>query len=46
MLLNTYKSIVDANRALGLKKSHITEACKGKIKTANGFIWKYAKSKE
>lgn len=24
------------------KGSHITEACKGKIKTAYGYKWKYA----
>lgn len=40
-LINAYKSIKDAANDLGICASSITEAAKGKRKTAGGFIWKY-----
>ena len=41
-VLETFESIAIAARSLGLSKgSHITEACKGTIKSAYGFYWKY-----
>ena len=36
-----YKSIKEANVFLGLKSSHITSVCKGDLKTAGGYHWKY-----
>jgi len=41
--VGSYESATQANRALGINKSHITECCKGKRKTAHGFVWKYGK---
>ena len=40
----SYDSIKDAERAIGVKSSHIVDCCKGgKHKTSNGYIWKYRK---
>lgn len=41
--IRTWESIAEAIRKLGLRKgtSKISECCKGKIKTAYGYIWKY-----
>lgn len=39
----TYDSCGQAGRALGVKKnSHISECCRGKIKTYKSFVWRYA----
>ena len=41
-IIAEYESAMAAAKALGKSKgSHITEVCKGKNKTAYGFIWKY-----
>ena len=41
-VLETFESIADAARSLGLKKgNHITEACQGKLKVVCGFCWTY-----
>lgn len=41
-VLETFESIAAAARSLGLAKgNHITEACKGTIKSAYGFYWQY-----
>lgn len=40
-LLNTFVSICEASRALGIGKGEIIKVCKGKSKTAGGFIWEY-----
>lgn len=40
-LINTYDSIKDAAISLNICGSSITEAAKGKRKTAGGYIWKY-----
>lgn len=38
----SYPSAGTAARALGLKShSHISECCRGKLKTYKGFIWRY-----
>lgn len=39
--INEFPSIQDAEQALGLPKSHISDCCKGKRKTAYGCIWRY-----
>ena len=36
-----YPSIKEAERQTGCYKSHICACCKGKYKSAGGFIWKY-----
>jgi hypothetical protein len=39
----SYPSAGTAARALGVKShSHISECCRGKIKTYKGFVWRYA----
>ena len=45
--IQTFSCLGDAKKALGKDgsngvKSHISDVCKGKRKTAYGFIWKYA----
>ena len=41
-LIQVYNSILEAAKATGQKSSsNITQVCKGKAKTAGGFIWKY-----
>lgn len=40
--IKTFQSIIQIERELGFNNSHICQCCKGKRKTANGFIWKYA----
>lgn len=37
----TYESIQQANRILGVNKSHVTSVCRGKRKTTGGFKWAY-----
>jgi len=36
-----YSSTMDAERQTGVDHSHISACCKGKLKTAGGYIWKY-----
>lgn len=36
-----YTSIMDASRKTGIDFSNICKICKGKYKTAGGYIWKY-----
>jgi len=36
-----YNSIRDAERSLGKKNMNITSVCRGKRKSAGGYIWKY-----
>ena len=40
--LQTFDSIVEAQKHLGINDSHISECCSGKRKSAHGYIWKYA----
>ena len=41
-LIQIYESITDAAKQTGQKSSsNISQVCKGKAKTAGGFIWKY-----
>ena len=39
-------SMVEASKALNVPKSQASRACRGKLKTAGGFIWKYANSSD
>lgn len=39
--INCFKSIADAERVTGVDNTTITRACKGKQKTAGGFVWQY-----
>lgn len=40
-LLNRFNSITDATKSINKDTSHIVSCCKGRRKTAYGFIWKY-----
>lgn len=41
-LIATYPSMIDASRAIGVSDSTICRCCKGDIKQARGYVWKYA----
>lgn len=41
-LLETHESITEAARKLSIGDSAIVACCKGRIKSAGGFIWRYA----
>lgn len=40
--LNAFNSIAEAYRTTNVDGSSISSCCKGKQKTAGGFIWEYA----
>lgn len=39
--IKEYRSIRDAERATGIDHITISRACRGKLKTSGGYIWKY-----
>ena len=41
-LIAEYPSTHEASRQTGCNQSNICQCCKGKYKTAGGYIWKYA----
>ena len=41
-LLATFPYINEAERVTGIDDGHISECCKGKRKSAGGYIWRYA----
>lgn len=40
-LIKKWNSAMDAQRELGIYQSNITQCCKGKLKSAGGYIWRY-----
>lgn len=40
-LIKIWDSMMDVERELGIANSHISSCCKGKLKSAGGFVWKY-----
>lgn len=40
-LVAEYKSLTEAENITGIEKHNISEACRGKSKTAGGYIWRY-----
>lgn len=42
--IKKYNSAEEVFRKLNISSSHIGECCKGKRKTAGGYIWKYERS--
>lgn len=44
--LKEFCSIREAMRITGINQSNIVKCCKGKIKTAGGYYWKYKNQKE
>lgn len=45
-LINIWNSSMDIQRKLGIAQSSIIHCCRGKRKSAGGFIWKYYKEIE
>jgi len=43
--IKTHDSVRAAARSVKGDQSFITQACKGKYKTAKGYVWKYANPK-
>lgn len=43
-IINTFTSMSEAERKTGIFNSSISNCCKGKRKTAGGYIWKYAET--
>ena len=41
IFLRSWESIIDATKNLGIGGNSITTCCKGKYKSAGGFVWKY-----
>lgn len=41
IIINTFKSICEAERITGIPMQNISSVCKGKGNTAGGFRWKY-----
>lgn len=40
-LLKEFESVIAAAKEIGISDGHIVNACKGKIKKAGGYVWKY-----
>lgn len=41
IFIREWGSTADAGRVLGIKRSNITNCCKGRYHSAGGFIWRY-----
>lgn len=39
--INTFISLTEAENATGVTKHNISQCCRGKSKTAGGYVWKY-----
>ena len=40
-VIGRYDGAVEAGQVAGVDPSSIVKCCKGKLKTAGGFVWKY-----
>ena len=40
--IKEWTSGIEASKVLGIHMGNITSCCKGKLKSAGGFVWKYA----
>jgi hypothetical protein len=45
-LMDTFDSFVEANKKTGVDMGAICLVCRGRRKTAGGYIWRYNNSKE
>lgn len=43
--IKTFQTIKDASMELEIADTHISDCCKGKIKTSGGYVWKYAEAR-
>ena len=44
--IKQWPSLTDASESLGIHHGNISKVCKGKRKTAGGFIWKFSEKEE
>lgn len=42
--INTFSSFMNAERSTGIPNNNIVACCKGRRKTAGGYIWRYEKT--
>ena len=42
----TFKSATEASKKLNIGRSSITDACRGRLKSANGLWWCYTEDKD
>lgn len=42
LFMKTWECIMDVERTLKIYSQHIVDCCKGKAKSAGGYIWRYA----
>ena len=45
-LIKVWKSTHEVERQLGFSKGNISEAARGQLKTAYGYVWKYVETEE
>ena len=45
-MIDTYITGKEASEKTGVSRSGICNCCKGKIKQAGGFIWRYAETEK
>ena len=43
--IKEWTSGIEASKVLGIHPGNITTCCKGKLKSAGGFVWRYAEDK-
>lgn len=41
--VRTWNSIIEVERTLGIAHQHISKCCRGRLKSAGNFVWKYHK---
>ena len=44
--IREYPSAKEVKRQLGYSQGHISECCRGELKSAYGYIWKYKEKEE
>ena len=42
----TFNSVVEAEKETGIPHSNIIACCKGRLKTAKGYVWRYSIKKD
>lgn len=40
-MLNIFSSVNEAAKYINTSPSHISECCRGKLKTLKGYIWRF-----
>jgi len=40
-IITEWKSLMELERIVGQRRSHVADVCKGRRKSAYGFLWKY-----